>query len=82
MEFEEGDRVIIRERFSDHDGETGRITSVLTTMFGDTRYVVEFEDGVETGVPGDKLVPSDSRPGEMGPCIELFRVRFESCSLN
>lgn len=59
MTFEEGDRVVLRDPHSDHDGETGEITQVMDTMFGDSTYTVSFEDGQETGVPADLLEPSE-----------------------
>lgn len=59
MTFEEDDRVVLRDQHSDHDGEEGTITQVMETMFGDNTYTVSFEDGQETGVPADALVPAD-----------------------
>ena len=55
MSFEEGDRVRLADKHSDHDGETGTIDQVMETMFGDATYTVSFEDGQETGVPADAL---------------------------
>jgi hypothetical protein len=31
----------------------------METMFGDATYTVSFEDGQESGVPGDALSPAD-----------------------
>ncbi|MFW6448428.1 MAG: DUF1918 domain-containing protein [Halobacteriota archaeon] len=64
MSFEEGDRVIIRDQHSDHDGETGEITQVVETMFGDETYTVSFEEGQETGVPADLLEPAPEKSEE------------------
>ena len=55
MAFEEDDEVILHDEHSDYDGETGTITQVVDTMFGDANYTVSFEDGQETGIPADSL---------------------------
>ena len=55
MAFEEDDAVILHDEHSDYDGETGTITQVVDTMFGDANYTVSFEDGQEQGVPEDNL---------------------------
>ena len=57
MSFDEDDRVVLRDKHSEHDGEEGTITQVMETMFGDATYTVSFEDGQETGVPEDQLDP-------------------------
>jgi hypothetical protein len=54
-EFEKEDRVVLSDEHSDFDGETGTITQVMETMFGDATYIVSFEDGQEQGVPADQL---------------------------
>ncbi len=55
MAFEEDDEVRLSDEHSEYDGETGTITQVVETMFGDANYTVSFEDGEETGVPEDHL---------------------------
>jgi hypothetical protein len=55
MTFEEDDEVVLHDKHSDHDGETGTVTQVVETMFGDAKYNVSFEDGQEQGVPEDSL---------------------------
>ncbi|WP_144920269.1 DUF1918 domain-containing protein [Halorubrum salsamenti] len=55
MSFEKEDEVVLHDKHSEHDGETGTITQVMETMFGDATYTVSFEDGQETGVPEDDL---------------------------
>lgn len=55
MSFEEGDAVVLHDKHSEYDGETGEITQVVETMFGDANYTVSFEDGQEAGVPQDNL---------------------------
>jgi hypothetical protein len=55
MSFEDGDRVVLHDKHSEYDGETGEVTQVMETMFGDATYTVSFEDGQETGVPEDSL---------------------------
>ena len=58
MSFEEDDRVVLRDRHSEHDGEVGTVSQVMETMFGDANYTVQFEDGQETGVSADALEPA------------------------
>ncbi len=55
MTFDEGDRVVLQDEHSEFDGETGTITQVMETMFGDATYTVSFEDGQETGIAADLL---------------------------
>ncbi|WP_302080861.1 DUF1918 domain-containing protein [Salinibaculum rarum] len=55
MTFEEDDEVILNDEHSEYDGETGTVTQVMETMFGDATYTVDFEDGNEQGVPEDNL---------------------------
>lgn len=55
MTLDEDDQVILRDEHSEYDGETGRITQVMETMFGDKTYTVSFEEGQETGIPADAL---------------------------
>ena len=55
MSFEKDDEVVLQDPHSEHDGETGRVTQVMDTMFGDATYTVSFEDGQETGVAADSL---------------------------
>jgi hypothetical protein len=59
MTFEEDDRVILRDKHSDYDGQEGSITQVVETMFGDANYTVSFESGKEQGVPEDNLEPAE-----------------------
>ncbi|WP_435076657.1 DUF1918 domain-containing protein [Halococcus sp. AFM35] len=55
MSYEEDDEVILHDEHSEYDGETGTVTQVMETMFGDATYTVSFEDGQESGVPEDSL---------------------------
>ena len=55
MSYEKDDRVVLHDTHSEFDGEAGRITQVMDTMFGDSTYTVSFEEGQETGVPEDNL---------------------------
>jgi len=55
MSFEEDDTVVLHDKHSEFDGETGTITQVVETMFGEPNYTVSFEDGQEAGVPEDSL---------------------------
>jgi hypothetical protein len=59
MSFEEDDRVVLHDEHSEFDGETGIITQVVETMFGDANYTVSFDDGQEPGVPEDNLDLAD-----------------------
>lgn len=67
MTFDEGDRVVLHDEHSDHDGETGRITQVVETMFGDATYTVSFDDGQETGVPVDLLEEAEDAEADDDP---------------
>ncbi|ELY95978.1 MULTISPECIES: hypothetical protein [Natrialba] len=55
MSFEEDDRVVLNDKHSEFDGDTGTITQTMESMFGDVTYTVSFEDGQETGIPEDDL---------------------------
>ncbi|MFB6311775.1 MAG: DUF1918 domain-containing protein [Salinirussus sp.] len=55
MSYDEGDRVVLHDPHSEFDGETGEITQVMETMFGDATYTVSFDEGKEQGVPADAL---------------------------
>ena len=59
MSFEEDDQVLFHDKHSEYDGETGTVTQVMETMFGDATYTVNFEDGQESGVPEDSLEPTE-----------------------
>jgi hypothetical protein len=59
MSFEEDDRVRLRDEHSEFNGETGTVTQVMETMFGDATYTVSFEDGQESGVSEDALVAAE-----------------------
>jgi hypothetical protein len=58
MSFEEDDRAELHDEHSEFDGETGTVTQVMETMFGDATYTVTFEEGQESGVPEDALEPA------------------------
>jgi hypothetical protein len=55
MAFEKGDNVVFNDKHSEYDGETGEVTQVSETMFGDNTYIVQFEEGQEAGIPEDSL---------------------------
>ena len=55
MSFEEDDRVVLHDKHSEFDGETGTVTQTMESMFGDVTYTISFEDGQEAGVPEDAL---------------------------
>ena len=55
MSFEKEDEVVLHDKHSEFDGETGTVTQVVESMFGEATYTVRFEDGQEVGVPADDL---------------------------
>jgi len=59
MAFDEDDRVVLHDEHSEFDGETGTVTQVMETMFGDATYTVSFNDGQEQGIPENQLDPAD-----------------------
>ena len=59
MSFDEDNRVVLSDAHSDFDGQEGRVTQVMETMFGDATYTVSFEDGQETGIPEEDLTPAE-----------------------
>lgn len=59
MSFEKDDAVVLDDKHSEFDGETGTVTQVVENMFGDATYTVSFEDGQETGVPEDSLTAAE-----------------------
>jgi hypothetical protein len=59
MAFEDGDTVVLHDKHSEYDGETGEVTQVSETMFGDSTYIVQFEEGQEAGISEDALEAAD-----------------------
>jgi len=55
MSFDEGDRVVLNDKHSEYDGQTGTITQVMKTMFDDETYTISFDEGQEAGVPPDQI---------------------------
>ena len=55
MSFEKGDHVLFHDKHSEYDGQTGEVTQVSETMFGDNTYIVDFEDGQEAGIAEESL---------------------------
>ncbi|GAB3040703.1 DUF1918 domain-containing protein [Natronobiforma cellulositropha] len=64
MSFEEDDRVVLHDKHSEFDGETGTVTQTMESMFGDVTYTISFEDGQESGVPEDALEETDESADE------------------
>jgi hypothetical protein len=62
MSYEDGDRVVLHDEHSEHDGAAGTVSQVMETMFGDETYTVQFEDGQETGLSADQLEPATEEP--------------------
>jgi hypothetical protein len=59
MAFEKGDTVVFHDKHSEYDGETGEVTQVSETMFGDSTYIVEFDEGQEAGIAEESLEAVD-----------------------
>ncbi|MEF8789214.1 MAG: DUF1918 domain-containing protein [Haloarculaceae archaeon] len=55
MAFEKGDVVVLHDQHSEFDGQTGEITQVSETMFGDSTYIIQFEEGQEAGISEDAI---------------------------
>jgi len=55
MGFEKGDRIVLHDQHSEFDGEVGEITQVSETMFGDSTYIIQFEEGQEAGIAEDAI---------------------------
>jgi hypothetical protein len=55
MSFEKDDKVVLTDKHSEFDGETGTITQVMESMFGEATYTVSFDDGQEVGISADQL---------------------------
>jgi hypothetical protein len=66
MAFEKGDNVVLHDEHSEFDGETGEVTQVSETMFGDNTYIVQFEEGQEAGIPEDSLEAGEEESDEEG----------------
>lgn len=59
MSFEKDDKVVLADKHSEFDGETGTVTQVIENMFGEATYTVSFDEGQEAGVPADALSEAD-----------------------
>lgn len=55
MSFEKDDKVVLTDKHSEFDGETGTITQVMESMFGEATYTVSFDEGQEVGISADQL---------------------------
>jgi len=64
MSFEKDDEVVLDDKHSEYDGETGTITQVMETMFGEDNYIVSFEEGQEAGVSADSLEAAADADGD------------------
>jgi hypothetical protein len=64
MEFEEDDTVVLHDKHSEFDGQTGTVTQVVETMFGDATYTIGFDDGQEVGVAADQLDSAEADDAE------------------
>ncbi|SDN28583.1 hypothetical protein SAMN04487949_3831 [Halogranum gelatinilyticum] len=59
MSFEKDDKVVLTDKHSEFDGETGTITQVMESMFGEATYTVSFDEGQEVGISADQLEAAD-----------------------
>lgn len=59
MSFEKDDKVVLNDKHSEFDGETGTITQVMESMFGEATYTVSFDEGQEVGIAADQLEAAD-----------------------
>jgi len=64
MGFQEDDEVVLNDEHSDYHGQTGTVTQVMETMFGDETYTVSFEDGQEAGISEEALELADEGDDE------------------
>jgi hypothetical protein len=60
MAFDKGDSVVLHDEHSEFDGQTGEVTQVSETMFGDATYIIQFEDGQEAGISEDAIEAADA----------------------
>ena len=64
MAFEKGDAVVLHDEHSEFDGQTGEVTQVSETMFGDATYIIQFEEGQEAGISEDAIEAADDEDEE------------------
>ena len=64
MAFEKGDAVVLHDEHSEFDGETGEVTQVSETMFGDSTYIIQFEEGQEAGIAEDAIEAAEDEDEE------------------
>lgn len=55
MSYEEDDRVILKDKHHERDGEEGRVVQISETMFGDQSYSIEIEGERIAGLGPDQL---------------------------
>ncbi|POG54689.1 DUF1918 domain-containing protein [Haloferax sp. Atlit-12N] len=59
MSFEKDDKVVLHDKHSEYDGETGTVTQVIESMFGEPTYTISFDEGQEVGIAQDQLEAAD-----------------------
>ena len=64
MAFDKGDSVVLHDEHSEFDGQTGEVTQVSETMFGDATYIIQFEEGQEAGISEDALEAAEDEDEE------------------
>ncbi|MFC7129712.1 DUF1918 domain-containing protein [Haloferax chudinovii] len=60
MSFEKDDAVVLHDKHSEFDGETGTVTQVIESMFGEPTYTISFDEGQEVGIAQDQLEAADA----------------------
>jgi hypothetical protein len=64
MAFDKGDSVVLHDEHSEFDGQTGEVTQVSETMFGDATYIIQFEEGQEAGISEDAIEAAEGDADE------------------
>ncbi|MFC7227136.1 DUF1918 domain-containing protein [Salinirubellus salinus] len=64
MAFEKGDTVVLHDEHSEFDGQTGEVTQVSETMFGDATYIIQFDEGQEAGISEDAIEAAEQEDEE------------------
>lgn len=60
MAFEEGDKVILRDKHHEKDGMEGEVVELSETMFGDQNYIIEIEGERIAGLGEEQLEKAEA----------------------
>lgn len=55
MTFEKGDKVILKDKYHEKDGEEGEVVEISETMFGDESYTIEIDGERIAGLGEEQL---------------------------